>query len=362
LGDFDNPDPAQRFDNGAHGSFIGDGLQRVAFEDIRLDLGTFIDRVFGPVLDEVQRFTRPLQPIIDVLLTPIPVLSDLGPPVTLLDLAEVFGNVDLGMVQTVAEIVDLINQLAGLPSDNTGIMIPFGDFVIYDVNDPATADYTIWEDGWNAVTDLGDQLGTDLDNIAQASGFILGQVLGGATYEDPTQQKFAAGFDQSEGFTFPFLESPKEIFGMLLGRPATLIKYDLPAFTLTLPFNLPPIPVPPLPILSVAFGGHIGATIDFHAIGYDTFGLQSFADSGFVNPLKIFDGFFIDDLGTDGGADLPELELFGGVYAACRSRTSTSCRAMAPPRARSRSTSSAASAGRRARRASRSGSARSRAN
>ena len=40
--------------------------------------------------------------------------------------------------------------------------------------------------------------------------------------------------------------------------------------------------------------GRIGANIDF-AFGYDTQGLFDFADTGFRNPLTLFNGFFIDE-------------------------------------------------------------------
>ena len=46
------------------GSAMADGLQLVEFRDVGLDLGSFISDVLGPIVKEVQKVTEPLQPII----------------------------------------------------------------------------------------------------------------------------------------------------------------------------------------------------------------------------------------------------------------------------------------------------------
>ena len=60
----------------------------VEFENVGLDMGTFISEYVKPIVEEVQKITAPIQPLIDVVTTPIPVISDLaGSPITLLDIA-----------------------------------------------------------------------------------------------------------------------------------------------------------------------------------------------------------------------------------------------------------------------------------
>ncbi|TAK79855.1 MAG: hypothetical protein EPO20_30620, partial [Betaproteobacteria bacterium] len=69
------------------------GLNEIRFEDIGLDLGSFLGDFLGPIVAQIQEFTEPLQPIIDILMAPIPVVSDLaGKPVTLIDIASAFGE------------------------------------------------------------------------------------------------------------------------------------------------------------------------------------------------------------------------------------------------------------------------------
>jgi len=49
-------------------------------------------------------------------------------------------------------------------------------------------------------------------------------------------------------------------------------------------------------------------------VNHDTQGIIDFADSGFKNPLLVFNGFFLNDNG-EGGDDEPELSLYGRLSA-----------------------------------------------
>ena len=63
---------------------LGDSLKYLAFEDIELDLGSFLADLIIPVVEKIQSVTEPFQPIIDIVTAAIPVLSDLaGEPVML---------------------------------------------------------------------------------------------------------------------------------------------------------------------------------------------------------------------------------------------------------------------------------------
>src|SRR5262249_33695403 len=70
------------------GGSIQDGLKFVGFKDVGLDLGTYISNVVKPILEKIQDITDPVQPIIDIVTTPLPILSDLGLDITLLDIAK----------------------------------------------------------------------------------------------------------------------------------------------------------------------------------------------------------------------------------------------------------------------------------
>ncbi len=73
------------------------GKPDVAFNNVSFQLGSFISDFVGPILKDIQTFTQPIQPIIDVLTAPLPALSDLshvvgGGDVTVLDIVKLYGK------------------------------------------------------------------------------------------------------------------------------------------------------------------------------------------------------------------------------------------------------------------------------
>ncbi|CAN0404891.1 unnamed protein product, partial [Phaeothamnion confervicola] len=114
------------------GDALADGLKLVEFQDVGIDLGTFISDFLSPIVEQVKQFTEPLQPLIDVLTAPIPVISDLaGEPYTLLDLAAATGYVDAGLIYAIADVISFINAIPD-PAEVGSLILNFGDFTIYD--------------------------------------------------------------------------------------------------------------------------------------------------------------------------------------------------------------------------------------
>ena len=69
-----------------------------------------------------------------MLTAPIPVISDLaGEPITLIDIAGMFGEIDVGLIYAIADIITLVNSIPD-PSEVGSLIIPFGDFTIYDAS------------------------------------------------------------------------------------------------------------------------------------------------------------------------------------------------------------------------------------
>ena len=60
------------------------------FQNVEIDIGEFADGFLGSLFSNIDRIFDPIDPVIDVLSIPVPVLSDLGDEVTLLDLAKLF--------------------------------------------------------------------------------------------------------------------------------------------------------------------------------------------------------------------------------------------------------------------------------
>ena len=318
---------------GSQGSFVdavADGLRLVAFENITLDLGEFLGGVLGPIVNEVSKVTDPIQPLIDIFTTPLQPMAALGLDVTLLDLAGLFGDVDTGMIESIAEIITLINKIAAL-SDVRGVMLPIADmFIIY--NDG------IWGNEPEFVPDLTDanlDLGGVFSDIQQASGlieFAAGFVAGIDSGDfsgyiddalsglDSEQQASASTFSSvvglqgESGFAFPIFENPFEVLGLLMGKDATLITFDLAPLVVDFKWSQFFSIFGPL---GVSVNLQVGALFDF-AFGFDTNGIRRFIEGGFENAILIGDGFFISDTeNADGsGLDVPEIVLTGAAFAA----------------------------------------------
>src|SRR6185436_4916545 len=83
-----------------------------------------------PLLEKVKSVTEPVQPLVDILTTPIPIISDLaGEPIDMLKLAKLFGYITPGteqFIRDLATIITLINDTSF--SNNGSILIPLGDF------------------------------------------------------------------------------------------------------------------------------------------------------------------------------------------------------------------------------------------
>ncbi len=280
---------------------IQEGLHFLGFKDVRLDLGSFISEFISPVLGEIKKFTEPVQPIIDVLTTPIPVVSDLLFPITLLDLAASFGDVDPSFIHTIADVISLINSIPTDPGEN--LDIPFGDFVIFSDSMGFTPDLS------HPVASLSELVMNAPMNVAAADSFdykkALDKLGGGKATE------FAKKAAETEGFSFPILSDPQQAFKLLTGDAATLLLFDLPILKVDFSYTaFFPIYGP----LGIGITFEFQAKLDFHQVGFDTQGIIDFANSGFKNPLLVFNGFFLNDNG-DSGDDEAELSLYGRLSA-----------------------------------------------
>jgi hypothetical protein len=115
-----------------HGGFLKDGLEYIGFDDVGLDLGKYFSDVIGPIVDKVQEVTGPIKPFLDFLTEPIPVISDLAGPTSLLDLAAMSGLVNPGIItaiEVIDQVVDIVDTLSSAPGD--GVILYF-DSVLPD--------------------------------------------------------------------------------------------------------------------------------------------------------------------------------------------------------------------------------------
>ncbi len=293
----------------------------ISFNNVGLNLGSFFSDFLGPIIEEVQRVTEPLEDLIDILISPIPVISDLaGDDISLLDIAGKFGFVDPGFIEALADLITLINSI---PTDAGDIIIYFGNF---SVGGDGTLDLRD-EDALRIIREssssanlsqiIKDNYGNDFGTLPDImDSFEFDSVLDGALSSSgasPGTKSFAkSATKDAGGFKFPIFTDPGQIFGLLMGRPADVFVYDMPPLIFDFSYSQF------FPIwdgLGAEISGSIGVIIDL-SFGYDTYGIQKFAEGGYRHPLDLLKGFYIGDLDLETGADIPEITVYGSLTGA----------------------------------------------
>ncbi|WP_076462712.1 LEPR-XLL domain-containing protein [Marinobacterium stanieri] len=296
----------------------------VVIDNITLNVGSFLSDVLSPVVDIIQTIVGPFDPLLDILTSPIPVISDLaGQDISLLDIAAQFGYLNQGLVDALTFITDLYDTVSGLDLNNGDLIVDIGDILgigpiefggdvagAVDLSDANTANtFQDQGEGFGSIlTSLGDGGLSGLGTTLLGSGSISGSVMSQAGTSGG-----AFGGMSNNGLIFPFLEDPTQLIGLLFGRDMTLISFDLAPLEFGFEYSQFFSIWGPI---GVTIGGGISALIDF-AFGYDTYGIRTFADNGFSNPLDLMAGFYIyDDTPQLPGVDVPEIVLSGQITAA----------------------------------------------
>jgi len=274
------------------------GLEEIAYTGMSMDGGSIVTDFLAPIFDKIHEIIQPFMPVVDVLTAPIPVLSDLaGEPFTLLDLADIFGSVDADFIEAVADILVLIDKFTApgvLPVD-----MPLGDLILYSTT-VADAGFDPFDPDFDLSTIDPALLGLDLSSFNTA--VALSPLLNGLA-----TQEFA------KDLMVPILTDGFQSIGLLFGRNAVLVDYALPPLGVEFEYlQVFPIWGP----LAVSIEISFGFTVDLHSVGFDSFGLERYADGGFRNPAVIFDGFYLNDLNSDGVDDPEVIFEFGLVGAA----------------------------------------------
>src|SRR5262249_3122837 len=109
-----------------------------SFDNIQLDLGSFLSDFLGPIVGVINDVLTPIKPILDVLDERLPVLSDLEPTralldknndgdVTLIEMAALLGS----GFETAATFIDAVTALADI-ADFISSNVSVGDSVLID--------------------------------------------------------------------------------------------------------------------------------------------------------------------------------------------------------------------------------------
>ena len=261
-----------------------EGTLDFGFHNIQVDLGSLISKFIKPILAEINTVTAPLQPIVDILTTRLPLFSDLdGGPLTLLDLAENAGFLKPGtraFIDAVATIIDLAADTT--VSATNSVVVNAGSFDLL----------------LDALGNLG----------RKTTGSDPAAVDLAAATSDTASKNFLQKLEDL-GFVFPFLKI-SELFNLFTGQPVSIVEFDAPELDLTASISFQ---IPIFPPLFMTFGGSIGAKIDL-TFGFDTYGLQKFFSSSDKNVADLAEGFYVKDV-DDNGNEITELTLSGGLFA-----------------------------------------------
>jgi Ca2+-binding RTX toxin-like protein len=282
---------------------LKDGLTLVQMTDISLDVGSFLNDFLGDVIGEIAKFTEPFDEVIDALTTPVPVVSQLaGQDITLLDIAGWVGEVDTSYIDWIENILNVIDIINGL-NDQTSLAIKLTDGVtLFDASNAAmgVASDTLFNsdlklaDAFDTST-LGSSLLSAVDTFANALTNTTIEDIDPQQKADKEEIKNTMGDLTSGSFSdllsFPFLDNPMEIVGLLFGHHTSLIELNAPPLTVGFDWEQS-FPIYPPLYGVVGFGFEFGIDVGF---GFDTYGIERFAKSDFTNPALIFDGFYLMD-------------------------------------------------------------------
>ncbi len=316
-------------------SDVGNGfgsVSNVAFNDIILDAGTFVQNTIGDVIGKIKSALKPIQPLIDFLQAEIPVLNKLpagGIHITVLDLIKKYGNsknMDFGFLDDIIALNNVINKLNTFT--NQGIYI--GKWELYSAsrgdNDPLNVAGMQYMKGF--VHDIDGFISNnyasyvDLLSVPQ----FVNKIAFTGKIEDYLRDFDKNGFDKvhktsmtsfpsgiNGNWLFPLIDpdtAGHEIMKLLMGGHADLVKFDLSPLKFDFDWRKSfPIVGP----LCADIGFNFGVCIDL-CFGYDTYGIEGWMKSGYKDAKCLVNGFYIDDLDKN-GKDVAEVVFHSGIVA-----------------------------------------------
>ena len=289
----------------APGDFAG---LDIAFNDVAIDAGDFLGSAIKPIIKQVVDVFKPVQPVIDILFEPIPLISDLseavgGDPITIASLAATFSTLAGGpdiqpFLDVLKNVRDLLKSLSGDCSPGPSPCITVGSFhlltakaVSTDAN-PGTAAGLINKTGptYDLHNDVKQQVNAKASKPLDANG---------ADADHP-------------GFAFPFLDDPSSIFGLLVGQDVDLVSFDSGPLTLGFQFQESFGPVYAPPPVNIVVGGGASVTLRVKA-GFDTYGIRTAIEKGKFD-ATILDSLFFYTTDKD-GKPLPVVQFTGFLEA-----------------------------------------------
>ncbi|QVL52883.1 MAG: hypothetical protein KFB97_16250 [Cyanobium sp. M30B3] len=292
------------------------------FDNIKLDLGTYITQMLGPIVDGLDSILNPLYPIVDALYSDTHIFATIGiektfdadkdGKVSTLDLASWFADfyatfdpirgaelkdtidTTIEFLGVIKGVMDLIRDLEQMKEEGS-FYIDYGSYVLpaFSAGDQSASTESVVVDE-DSTPELSSNTGEQAD-------------AGGSDSSGTSSSSFKDIMEQLDelGFEIPLIDDPKNAIKLLLGQDVSLFEWRMPGMGMTSEIE-ESFPIYP-GIEGIIEGGFgVDATIGF---GFDTFGLNEWKQSGFKagDAWKVFNGFYVADW-LDGD-DVPEFTM-----------------------------------------------------
>ncbi len=283
------------------------GLQ-VAFNDVTIDAGDFLGKAIKPYLQQVLDAVKPMEPILDIIFTPIPVISDLsvaagGDEVTIATLAEQFSTLAGGpkigpFLDVIKQVRDLVKNLSCSAAScgiNVGSFTLVKSKVLNGDANPSTAKSAYNETSVNANATA------DLKGKSSALG-------SSPAIKNSTTTTLSAG---TPGFTIPLLDEPTLVFELLVGGDVPIVEFDSGELKLGFDFQRSFGPIYAPPPVNMVIGG--GASVSLRvAAGFDTYGIRRAIETG--EAAQVLDSLYFKTTDAS-GAPIPVVKFEGYLQA-----------------------------------------------
>ena len=285
----------------------------IEFNRVTLNAGKFFGDALKPYVQQLVDATKPLQPVIDTIFTPMPVISDLskaagGKAVTIASLAETFNTLPGGA--RIKPFLDAIKTIKALTSVNcTGATDPVtGEsacgVVIGSFNLSPGRVATTSASAGSAKS----MMGTQTANPAAASQAIAAKDTSGNLSTPGGASKLAA---LKTVISIPVIEDPTILFDLITGGDIALVEFDSGPLALGFQFqkSFGPIYAPP-PVMMV-IGGGASVTLRI-AAGFDTYGIRRAIETG--DGAEVLDSLYFKTVDAN-GKPIPVVQFTGYLEA-----------------------------------------------
>ncbi|PKH40912.1 Ca2+-binding protein, RTX toxin-related [Nocardioides alpinus] len=277
----------------------------IQFNRVTLNTGEFFGQALKPYVQQLVDATKPLQPVIDTIFTPMPVISDLskaagGKAVTIASLAETFNTLPGGaQIKPFLDAIKIIKALTAVNCTGATCGVVIGSFTLAG---PRVATTNATAGNASSLIATKDADKTAASNAIAAKDKSNNLATPGGT------SKLA---DLKKVISIPVLEDPTKLFDLISGGDIALVEFDSGALSLGFQFqkSFGPIYTPP-PVMMV-IGGGASVTLRI-AAGFDTYGIRRAIETG--EGAQVLDSLYFKTVDAS-GRPIPVVQFTGYLEA-----------------------------------------------